>query len=45
MDLIKVTLKTFGDFKKKQLKCMKKCFLIGKSIYLSKVYSIYYTLT
>ena len=38
------TLKTFDDFKNKQQKCMKLCFLIGKSINILKVFSIHCTL-
>ena len=49
MDIAKLnefkdTLKTFDDFKNKQQKFTKKCFLICKSIYILKVYSIHYTL-
>ena len=41
----KDTLKAFDYFRKKQQKCMKKCFSIcKKSIYILKVYSIHYTL-
>ena len=43
-DLIKDTLKAFDNFKNKQPKCMKQCFLICKSIYILKVYLIHYTL-
>ena len=42
--LIKDALKAFDDFKNKQQKCMKWVFLICKSIYILKVYSIQYTL-
>ena len=38
------TRKPFDDFKNKQQKCMKLCFLICKSMYILKVYSIHYTL-
>ena len=34
---IKDTLKVFDDFKIKQQKCVKKCFLICKSMYILKV--------
>ena len=40
---VKNTQKTFDDFKNQQQKCMK-CFLICKSMYISKVYSVQYTL-
>ena len=42
---LKDTLKAFKNFKHKQQKCMKQCFLTYKSIYVLKVYSVYYTLT
>ena len=42
--LLKDTLKAFNNFKNKQQKCMKKCFLISKSIHILKVYSIHYRL-
>ena len=41
---LKDTLKAFNDFKNKQQKWMKKYFLMCKSIYILKVYSIHYTL-
>ena len=42
---IKGTPNTFDDFKSKQRKCMKYCFLICKSLkHILKVYSINYTL-
>ena len=41
---VKDTLKGFGDFKNKQQKCMKWCFLMCKSMCILKLYSIYYTL-
>ena len=49
MDIAKLnefkdTLKAFDDFKNKQQKFTKKCFLICKSIYILKVYWIHYTL-
>ena len=40
----KDTLKACDDFKNKQKNCMKLCFLIRKSMYNLKVYSIRYTL-
>ena len=40
MIVIKNTLKTFDDFKKKQQKYMKQC----RSMYIVKVYSIHCTL-
>ena len=41
---VKDTLKGFGDFKNKQQKCMKWCFLMCKSMCILKLYSIHYTL-
>ena len=38
-------LKAFDEFKNKQQKCMKYSFLICKSIYILKVYSVHYTST
>ena len=38
---LKGTLKVFDDFKNKQQKCVKYCFLICKRIYILKVYSIH----
>ena len=40
----KDTLKALGDFKNKQKNGMKYCFLICKSMYILKLYSIHYTL-
>ena len=40
----KDTLKAFDDFKIKQQKFIKKCFLSGKCMYILKVYSIRYSL-
>ena len=40
----KNTLKAFDDFRLKQQKFMKKCFLTCKCMYILKVYSIRYTL-
>ena len=40
----KDTVKALDDFKNKQHKCMKQCFLVRKSIYILKVYSFRYTL-
>ena len=40
----KDTLEASDDFKNKQQKCMKQCFLICKSMYILKVYSIHNTL-
>ena len=37
-------LKILDDFKNKQQKCMKKCFLKCKVMYILKVYSVQYTL-
>ena len=42
--LFKDTLKAFDDFRNKQQKYVKYCFLICKSMYILKVYSIHYTL-
>ena len=42
--ILKDALKTFDDFKNKQQKCMKKYFLICKSICILKMYSIRCTL-
>ena len=40
---LKDTLKAFGDFKNKQQKCMKGCFLMGKSMYIIKcIYNVHY---
>ena len=36
--LVEDTLKAFDDFKNKQQKCLKQCFLICKSIYVLKAY-------
>ena len=44
MNIFKDILKAFDDFKFKQEKCMKYCFLICKSMYILKVYSMNYTL-
>ena len=41
--LLKDTLKAFNDFKNKPQKCMK-CFLMYRSMYILKVYSVHYTL-
>ena len=41
---IKGTMEAFNDFKNKQQKCMKQCFLICKSMYILEVFSIHYTL-
>ena len=44
---LKDTLKAFDDFKNKQQKCLKWCFLmvfLCKSMYILKVCSIYYAL-
>ena len=41
---IKDALQAFDDFRNKWQKCMKECFLIGKSMYILKVHSIHYTL-
>ena len=41
---LKDTLKAFDDFKDKQQKCIKQYFLICKSMYILKVYSIDYKL-
>ena len=43
-DSLKDTLKAFNNFKNKQRKYMKQYFLIRKSMYILKVYSIQYTL-
>ena len=37
----KDTLKALGNFKNKQQKCMEWCFLLRKSIYITKVYKVY----
>ena len=42
--VFKDTVKAFNDFKSKQQKCMMSCFLICKSMYILKVYSIHCTL-
>ena len=42
--IVKNTLKAFDGFKNKQQNCMKYCFLLCKSIYFLKVYSVHYTL-
>ena len=42
--ILKDTLKAFGDFRNKQQKCMKECFLMSKIMFILKVYSIHYTL-
>ena len=41
---IKDALQAFDDFRNKRQKCMRECFLIGKSMYILKVHSIHYTL-
>ena len=41
--ILKDMLQAFDDFRSKQLKCIKKCFLICRSAYILKVYSIHYT--
>ena len=40
----KDTLKAFNDFRNNQQKSTNKCFLICKSMYILKVYSVHYTL-
>ena len=40
---LKDTLKAFDDFKTKQQKCMKYCFLTCESMNIPKVCSIHYT--
>ena len=39
LPVLRIHLRAFDDFKNKQQKCMKKWFLICKSIYILKVYS------
>ena len=43
-NFVKDTVKALDDFRNKQEKCMKQCFLICKSMYILKVYQIHYTL-
>ena len=43
-DFLKDTMKSFGNFKDKQRKCMKQSFLICKIMHILEVYSIHYTL-
>ena len=43
-NLLKDTLKPFGNYKNKLQKCMKQCFSICKSMYILKVYSVHFTL-
>ena len=41
---LRIQLKAFDNFKNKQQKCRKLCFLVCKSMYIVKVYLIHYIL-
>ena len=40
---MKDTLKAFDYFKNKQQKCMRQCFLMCKTMYILRLYSLRYT--